>query len=413
MSFSLQQRHTYGAIMHNGAHCVISLCCQAARRCFCTTTVAAQVVSPRFTMPIAAPARASFRAVQSSQLEPQRRRACSSSFVVTGPASGTTVVSGDMQPGQTTRLHPRLLEAYRVRKAQRSVGSPGAEARANDPLTNNPPATSPVYHPSTDDTIIQEPNVVIVVDASGVLIDQYSLEAAVAVITAFGSAGVHITMSEVCKSMVMTPTRNLIHQLLCNADICAQWTAAHGDIPTHADFDELSATVTHLDTRLLDGVAGAMQRLGREKIQVIMQTTLRRSMIVALLDAMREQGAAPTVGRSSDDLETRCGPNVLWSQLESLMSPCDDIRDVIKVSADVEGMWEGYKAGAWTVGVYGKSRTMSEIERRPRYTQLCEGAHPNYLVQHFHQVPEVVDDIRKRRARGMTPDLCRNNTFIR
>jgi len=93
------------------------------------------------------------------------------------------------------------------------------------------------------------------------------------------------------------------------------------------------------------------------------------------------------------------------------------IQSVVKVDDTVSGVGEALEAGCWGVGIarysnYMNMDTLEEADRLPeaeiqrRLAQTREilrkaGAH--YVIDDFAQLPEVIDDVNERLARGERP----------
>jgi phosphonoacetaldehyde hydrolase len=93
------------------------------------------------------------------------------------------------------------------------------------------------------------------------------------------------------------------------------------------------------------------------------------------------------------------------------------IQSVVKVDDTISGVGEALEAGCWGLGVARYSNYMdissleeeadlpeAEIDRRVAYTRdvlYKSGAH--YVIDSIVELPEVIDDINLRLARGEKP----------
>ena len=93
------------------------------------------------------------------------------------------------------------------------------------------------------------------------------------------------------------------------------------------------------------------------------------------------------------------------------------IQSVVKVDDTISGVGEALEAGCWGVGVARYSNYMNvdsldeaatlpeeEIERRVAQTRrMLEQAGAHYVIDSLVELPEVIEDINARLARGEKP----------
>ena len=204
-----------------------------------------------------------------------------------------------------------------------------------------------------------------------------------------------------------------------------RWKGIHGKYPDQGDVDAMFADFVPKQleclpqyTPLLPGVAEVTQKLQKEYgLKIGVTTGFVRAMVDVLEEAAKKQGFTPDASVAGDDVVNgaRPRPFMVYRNLDLLdISP---IQSVVKVDDTISGVGEALEAGCWGVGVARYSNYMdissleeeadlpeAEIDRRVAYTRdvlYKSGAH--YVIDSIIELPEVIDDINLRLARGEKP----------
>jgi phosphonoacetaldehyde hydrolase len=208
-------------------------------------------------------------------------------------------------------------------------------------------------------------------------------------------------------------------------EIRERWKGVHGKDPDQGDVDRMFADFVPMQleclrqyTDLLPGVAETTQRLQKDYgIKIGSSTGFVRSMVDILEADAKKPGYIPGASVAGDEVEhgARPKPFMVYRNLDLL--DVHPIQSVVKVDDTVSGVGEALEAGCWGVGMARYSNYMNinsleeakslpeeEIQRRLAMTREIlrkTGAH--YVIDEFTQLPEVIDDVNERLARGERP----------
>jgi phosphonoacetaldehyde hydrolase len=264
----------------------------------------------------------------------------------------------------------------------------------------------------------------VILDWSGTTADAYVLAPAVVFVDVFKKHGVDISMPEARGPMGLRKDLH-IKALTEVPEIRERWKAVHGKYPDQDDVDRMFADFVPMQleclrqyTGLLPGVAETTQRLQKDYgIKIGSSTGFVRSMVDILEEDAKKQGYTPDASVAGDEVEhgARPKPFMVYRNLDML--DVHPIQSVVKVDDTVSGVGEALEAGCWGVGIarysnYMNMDTLEEADRLPeaeiqrRLAQTREilrkaGAH--YVIDEFAQLPEVIDDVNERLARGERP----------
>ncbi len=263
----------------------------------------------------------------------------------------------------------------------------------------------------------------VVLDWSGTTLDAYVIAPAVVFVEVFRNQGVDITMDEARGPMGLRKDLH-IKALTEVPEIRERWKEVKGTDPDQGDVDAMFADFVPLQlaclpqyTALLPGVAATISELQAEGLKIGSSTGFTRAMVDILEDAAAEQGYVPDASVAGDEVVhgARPRPFMVYRNLDLMdVSP---IQSVVKVDDTVSGIGEALEAGCWGVGVARYSNYMNinsldeistlsddEIERRVDQTRLIlEQAGAHYVVDGLAELPEVIEDINARLARGEKP----------
>lgn len=264
----------------------------------------------------------------------------------------------------------------------------------------------------------------VILDWSGTTADAYVLAPAVVFVEVFKKHGVDISMPEARGPMGLRKDLH-IKALTEVPEIHERWKGIHDKYPAQDDVDRMFADFVPMQlaclrqyTGLLPGVAETTQRLQKDYgIKIGSSTGFVRSMVDILEEDAKKQGYVPDASVAGDEVEhgARPKPFMVYRNLDMLdVSP---IQSVVKVDDTVSGVGEALEAGCWGVGIARYSNYMnvdsleqvkslpeSELQRRLAQTrEILRKAGAHYVIDEFSQLPEVIDDVNERLARGEKP----------
>ena len=263
----------------------------------------------------------------------------------------------------------------------------------------------------------------LVLDWSGTTADAYVVAPAVVFVEVFKKHGVEISMPEARGPMGLRKDLH-IKALTEEPAIRDRWKSVHGKNPDQGDVDRMFADFVPMQleclrqyTALLPGVAETTQMLQRQGIKIGSSTGFVRSMVDILEEDAKKQGYIPDASVAGDEVVhgARPKPFMVYRNLDLMdISP---IQSVVKVDDTVSGVGEALEAGCWGVGIArysnymnfdtvaeGEAAPEAEIQRRLAFTRETlrkTGAH--YVIDTFDQLPEVIEDVNARLARGERP----------
>ncbi len=264
----------------------------------------------------------------------------------------------------------------------------------------------------------------VVLDWSGTTADAYVLAPAVVFVDVFKKHGVEISMPEARGPMGLRKDLH-IKALTEVPEIRERWKGVHGKYPDQDDVDRMFADFVPMQleclreyTTLLPGVAETTQRLQKDYgIKIGSSTGFVRSMVDILEEDAEKQGYTPDASVAGDEVEhgARPKPFMVYRNLDML--DVHPIQAVVKVDDTVSGVGEALEAGCWGVGIARYSNYMNidtleqaeslpeeEIQRRLVQTrEILRKAGAHYVIDELTQLPEVVDDVNERLARGERP----------
>jgi phosphonoacetaldehyde hydrolase len=263
----------------------------------------------------------------------------------------------------------------------------------------------------------------VVLDWSGTTADAYVIAPAVVFVEVFKRHGVEISMLEARGPMGLRKDLH-IKALTEVPEIRDRWKKIHGKAPGKKEVDAMFADFVPMQlaclrqyTGLLPGVAKVSQKMQKAGIKIGVSTGFVRSMVDILEADARKQGFKPDATVAGDEVVNgaRPKPFMVYRNLDLL--DIHPIQAVVKVDDTISGVGEGLEAGCWAVGVARYSNYMdidtvaqaekmpkAELERRVAYSaDLLRKAGAHYVVDSIVELPEVIDDINARLARGERP----------
>ena len=263
----------------------------------------------------------------------------------------------------------------------------------------------------------------VILDWSGTTADAYVLAPAVVFVDVFKRHGVEISMAEARGPMGLRKDLH-IKALTEVPEIAERWKGIHGNYPGQAEVDAMFADFVPMQleclreyTTLLPGVAETTQKLQAEGIKIGSSTGFTRAMVDILEEDAKKQGYVPDASVAGDEVEhgARPKPFMVYKNLDML--DVHPIQSVVKVDDTVSGVGEALEAGCWGVGIarysnymdidsfaHEKSLSETEIQRRLAYTRdLLRKTGAHYVLDELDELPEVIEDVNARLARGERP----------
>ncbi len=264
----------------------------------------------------------------------------------------------------------------------------------------------------------------VVLDWSGTTADAYVIAPAVVFVEVFKKQGVEISMPEARGPMGLRKDLH-IKALTEEPAIRERWKGVHGTYPDEGDVERMFADFVPMQldclreyTALLPGVAEVTQRLQKDHgIKIGSSTGFTRSMVDILEEEAKKQGYVPDASVAGDEVINGARPKPFMVYRNLDLMDVHPIQAVVKVDDTVSGVGEALEAGCWGVGVARYSNYMDidtieqaeqmpaeEIERRVALTrEILRKAGAHYVVDSIVELPEVIDDINERLARGERP----------
>lgn len=263
----------------------------------------------------------------------------------------------------------------------------------------------------------------LVLDWSGTTADAYVIAPARVFVEVFKNQGVDISMKEARGPMGLRKDLH-IKALTETPEIAERWKGVHGKYPDQSDVDKMfeefvPAQIACLPeyTDLLPGVAEVTQRLQKQGLKLGCSTGFTRAMVDVLLKDAMKQGFNPDATVAGDEVEQGARPRPFMVYRNLDLMDVWPIESVIKVDDTVGGVGEGVNAGCWSVGMARYSNYMNinsieeaeslsedEIQRRLEHTrEVLRKAGAHYIIDEFHEIELVIEDVNKRLSRGERP----------
>jgi phosphonoacetaldehyde hydrolase len=261
----------------------------------------------------------------------------------------------------------------------------------------------------------------VVFDWAGTTIDFGCMAPSGAFVAAFAAKGVDVTLAEARGPMGLHK-KDHIRAMLRTDSVGAKWRAAVGRDWTEADVDALYRDVTPRQVEaaarysdLIPGVVPTVNELRARGIKIAATTGYFREAADVVLAAAKRQGYEPDFNICADDVPAgRPAPWMIFRCMEALnvYPPAA----VLKVGDTVIDIEDGRNAGCWSVGVVDSSNEMGltatelsalsarELEaKRETVLQRYRVAGADSFLLHLGELPELIDALNKRLAKGNRP----------
>lgn len=261
----------------------------------------------------------------------------------------------------------------------------------------------------------------VILDWAGTTIDYGSRAPVSPFIEVFRRRDVAVS-PEQARGPMGTAKRDHIRSIVSLETVSEQWMAANGRPWTEDDVQAMYEELVPLQVenaasyaQLIPGTLETIAACRKRGIKIGSSSGYNRRIMDEILPVAREQGYEPDSLLCPEDVPA--GRPYPWAMYkiatELLVYP---MLACVKVGDTLVDIEEGLNAGAWTVGLartgseLGLSEQEAEALRQPEldarlgriYTRMHEvGAH--YVVDTIADLPEVLDSIDLRLARGEHP----------
>jgi len=280
------------------------------------------------------------------------------------------------------------------------------------------PATSSAEHDLRRDLRLRA----VIFDWAGTVIDHGSFAPVVALVEAFRSNGIEITVEQARRPMGLFK-RDHIRTILAEPEVADQWRRGHGGAPStdhyvdllYAAFAPIQDALIAKYAQLIDGVPELVTELRRRGYRIGSTTGYPRATAELAAAAARDQGYEPDAMVCADEVPAgRPEPWMLFRNLEALrvFPPAAAVK-VGDTDVDID---EARNAGCWAIGVTrtgnALARTADEVREMDaaERTRLIADSARRLRERGAHAVVESVadllprlDDIERRLARGERP----------
>jgi phosphonoacetaldehyde hydrolase len=261
----------------------------------------------------------------------------------------------------------------------------------------------------------------VVFDWAGTMVDFGCRAPVEALIAAFESEGVPITVAEARRDMGRAKPDH-VRAILEDPSVAEAWTTAKGSAPAQADIDRIAVALGPLMSEaaakfseLIPGAADVARGLRARGVRVGSGTGYTRAMMGEILPRAQAQGYAPELVVCAGETPSgRPSPLMVWEALVKL--DAWPARNCVKVDDAEVGIEEGRAAGCWTIGVaasgngVGLSLTdleaLDEASRRARIDaagQSLTAAGAHMIVDTVADLPSALAEIERRIDAGQNP----------
>lgn len=263
----------------------------------------------------------------------------------------------------------------------------------------------------------------VIFDVSGTVLDYGSRGPVVAFVELFARHGVTVSEAEARRPMG-AHKKDHLWAMLTDPAICARWTKANGQQPTHELLDELyiefpaimkQAVEKQPQCDLIPGVVEVTQELRRREIPFANTTGFDAGMMDNLKKSAIAAGYCPDLW-VTPDLVGQGRPYPWMAFYAARHLGVYPMSSFVKVGDTIVDVEEGHNAGMWTVSILrsGNEVGLSEqqLEVLPPAELVCqlaaarqrlEAAGPHYIINTVFDLMPVIDTISSRISRGERP----------
>nr|WP_300309160.1 phosphonoacetaldehyde hydrolase [Halomonas sp.] len=261
----------------------------------------------------------------------------------------------------------------------------------------------------------------VIFDWAGTMVDFGSFAPTQIFVEAFAEFGVDISLEEARGPMGMGKWDHI--RTLCNdADIAERYRESKGHLPNDDDvtaiyqrFMPLQVAKVAEYSDVIPGTLDTLAALRNRGIKIGSCSGYPAEVMAKVVELARENGLKVDHVVATDDVPNG-RPHPAQSLANVIALGISDVAACVKVDDTAPGLLEGRAAGMWTVALTCSGNTMgldyhafeqlSEEEltvRRDHVREQLAPAGAHYFIDTIADLPEVIEDIQARLARGETP----------
>lgn len=261
----------------------------------------------------------------------------------------------------------------------------------------------------------------VILDWAGTVVDFGSFAPTQIFVEAFQEFGIEISLEESRGPMGMGKWDHI--RTLCNIpEIAERYRAKFGRIPTDEDitaiydrFMPLQIEKIAVHSALIPGALDTISHLRKTGLKIGTCSGYPKIVMDKVVELAEKNGYTPDCVVATDEV-----PNGRPYPAQSLQNVISlGIRDVaacVKIDDTWPGILEGRSAGMWTVALtcsgnalgltYDEYKHLDEDtlnKERLRIRAMFKEARPHYVIDTIVELPQVIEDINARLARGEMP----------
>ncbi|MFJ4247997.1 phosphonoacetaldehyde hydrolase [Pseudomonas sp. NPDC089741] len=263
-----------------------------------------------------------------------------------------------------------------------------------------------------------------ILDWAGTVVDFGSFAPTQIFVEAFAEFDVAVSLEEARGPMGMGKWDHI--RTLCNLpQIGERYRSAFGRLPSDADvtaiyerFMPLQIEKIALHSALIPGALVAIAALRDKGLKIGSCSGYPAVVMAKVVELARENGYVADHVVATDEVPNG-RPHPAQALANVIALGIDDVAACVKVDDTWPGILEGRSAGMWTVALtcsgnalgltYEQYQALPSdrlAEERARIGKMFAPSRPHYLIDTIAELPEVIDDINARLARGETPQSC-------
>ncbi|MFJ2490031.1 phosphonoacetaldehyde hydrolase [Pseudomonas iridis] len=263
-----------------------------------------------------------------------------------------------------------------------------------------------------------------ILDWAGTVVDFGSFAPTQIFVEAFAEFGVAVSLEEARGPMGMGKWDHI--RTLCNLDqIGERYRAAFGRLPSDDDvtaiyerFMPLQIEKIALHSALIPGALEAIAALRDKGLKIGSCSGYPAVVMARVIELARKNGYVADHVVATDEVPNG-RPYPAQALANVIALGINDVAACVKVDDTWPGILEGRSAGMWTVALtcsgnalgltYEQYKALPSdrlAEERARISKMFAPSRPHYLIDTIAELPEVIDDINARLARGETPQGC-------
>ena len=260
-----------------------------------------------------------------------------------------------------------------------------------------------------------------ILDWAGTVVDFGSFAPTQIFVEAFAEFGVAVSLEEARGPMGMGKWDHI--RTLCDIPAIAErYRAAFGRLPTDDDvtaiyerFMPLQIEKIALHSALIPGALDAIATLRGKGLKIGSCSGYPAVVMEKVVELARRNGYVADHVVATDEVPNG-RPHPAQALANVIALGIDDVAACVKVDDTWPGILEGRSAGMWTVALtcsgnalgltYDQFKALPAeklAQERARISQMFEGSRPHYMIDTIAELPAVIDDIKKRLARGEKP----------